>query len=37
VRIFLASTLLGVGYLLAYAAVQDGGQHAARPWEAFRD
>lgn len=36
-RVFVFSALFGIGYLLIYAAVQDGGAHALRPWEAFQD
>lgn len=36
-RTFLASALLGVGYLLVYAAVKGGGQYATQPWGAFKD
>jgi hypothetical protein len=36
-RTFLASLLLGVGYLLVYAAVKGAGEHALAPWEALRD
>lgn len=36
-RGFLASLLLGVGYLLVYAAVKGGGTYATQPWGALRD
>lgn len=32
---FLGSTLLGLGYLLAFAAFWQGGRYAARPWKAL--
>lgn len=30
---FLASVLLGLGYLLVFAAVDSGGKYALRPWD----
>lgn len=32
---FMASLLLGLGYLLVFAAVHDGGKYAQRPWDAI--
>lgn len=36
-RTFLASLLLGIGYLLVYAAVKGAGEHATAPLEGLRD
>jgi hypothetical protein len=35
VNVFLASVTLGVGYLIAFAAIFDGGKYAVRPWKAL--
>lgn len=34
-RGFMASVLLGIGYLLVFSAVADGGKYALRPWDAL--
>lgn len=32
---FLGSVLLGIGYLLGFAAFWQGGKFASRPWKAL--
>ena len=35
-RVGIGSIMAGVGYLLVYAAVTDGGKYAKNPWGALK-
>lgn len=34
-RLMLASALAAIGYLLLFAAIDEGGKYATRPWDAL--
>jgi hypothetical protein len=36
-EVFLANVVLGIGYLLLFAAFYKGGKHALRPWQGLTE
>ncbi len=36
-RVGIGSIMVAVGYLLVYAGVSKGGEHATAPWDALGD